>query len=131
VSSLKRTPRRKKMKLKLNRQKVIEPSVTTEVVTETHGSWSKGWVARISPPELGDKYDFKREFLKAEEEKLSRAGNGLKTYRNLPAGIYEADSVYRSYKSHRVYFSVTSTGVIKIIPSKTEALEALTAESPQ
>jgi len=87
---------------------------TAVVITEAHGSWSKGWVAALSLAPVGAKYPVDRQFLRASKIDLSRAGNGTKRY-SLPEGLYEADSVAGSYRSHRVVFVVRAGGEIEVL----------------
>lgn len=79
---------------------------SVRVITEAHSGWSKGWVARVTLAAPGSRYELDREWLRPSATSLSRAGNGTKTYDDLEDGVYEADSVWRSYQSHRTYFHV-------------------------
>lgn len=75
------------------------------VVTEAHSAWSKGWVARIVDTDDHAPGGFVQLFLHDEKSGLSRAGNGWKEYRLVEPGLYQADSVYRSYTSFRTLFA--------------------------
>lgn len=97
------------------------------VRTEVHCGWAKGWLARIELSGAGARYDLDRTFINTGDAQLSRAGNGKITYdlTDLADGIYEADSVYRSYTGFRAYFRVVAGSVVEIFDSKKAAKEAL------
>lgn len=114
----------KVMSLDLRRRvDLYETGEQPKVVTETHTSWSKGWVARVRLAKPGAKFDLDRNFLQADRMDLSRAGNGDKVYflSNLEDGVYEADSVYRSMQSFRSYFRVLNHSVVQVFESKNDA----------
>lgn len=97
------------------------------VVTEAHVGWSKGWLAKVKLSAVGAKYDLDSNFISASYRELSRAGNGNITYKlsKLEDGIYEADSVYRSGESFRLYFRVENHSVVEVFDSKDDAKVAL------
>ena len=96
-----------------------EPPGTGIVETEAHVSWSRGGVALLSLADP-DALSYDRDFLSADEKQLSRAGNGSLSYRDLPPGIFEGRSVWRSYREHVVYFSVTDSGRIDVLGDEDE-----------
>ncbi|MGG4034189.1 hypothetical protein ABEV74_10900 [Paenibacillus cisolokensis] len=107
----------------------IEWTEEAAVVTEVHSGWSKGWLARVTLAAPGARYDLHREFIGESKRDMSRAGNGTKTYKlsQLADGIYEADSVYRSYTSFRTYFRVAGGKVVELYENKAVAKAALAA----
>lgn len=76
------------------------------VTTEAHSGWSHGWLAAMTPhhDERGPTHG--RDFFRPDSTDLSRAGNGAKHYHDVPEGVYEADSVRRSFSPHRAFFHV-------------------------
>ncbi len=94
------------------------------IVCEAHGGWSKGWCALLLPGERTPDerwpgrylYDLDRRWLDSEDD-LSRAGNGRRTYDELGPGIYEADSVWRSYASRRHLIRVRPDGTATVLQS--------------
>ena len=101
------------------------------VTTEAHGAWSKGWLAKVELAAPGARFDLEREFVQADLSTVNRKGNGLKKYRldRLVDGVYEADSVWRSYQSHRTYFLVLDGSVEVIFADKLAAKNYLAATS--
>lgn len=80
------------------------------IVTEAHGSWSKGWVARIS--------DSQRRFLDPIDEQFSNNRNGLREFLVDTPGLYEVDSVCRSYHSHRLRFRLRDDRRVEFLTSR-------------
>lgn len=101
------------------------------VTTEAHGAWSKGWLAKVELAAPGARFDLEREFVQADLSTVNRKGNGIKKYRldRLVDGVYEADSVWRSYQSHRTYFLVVAGSVECIFDDKLAAKNYLAATS--
>jgi hypothetical protein len=99
------------MLLKLDRtQEIIEsPGNLTSVVIEAHPGWTKGWLAKLNAGTLTSPG---RTFLTAASSQLSNAGNGTKTFTDLENGLYEAESVWRSYKIARTVFRVQDNEII-------------------
>ncbi|MBN2980087.1 hypothetical protein [Cohnella algarum] len=97
--------------------------------TEAHSGWSKGWLARVSLSAPGARFDLEREFVRASADNTNRSGNGYKEYNlsQLVDGIYEADSVAKSYQSHRTFFQVAGGSVVEIFEDKAAAKAALGA----
>lgn len=92
----------------LNLSRGVQDTEVAHLVTEAHGGWSSGYLARVRLAGPRSKFDLDRVFVTPDEQSLSRAGNGSKTYYlcDLDDGVYEAESVYRSYSKHRVYFEL-------------------------
>jgi hypothetical protein len=90
-----------------NLVRTAEPLEAEVIRTEAHAGWSKGWLARMEliPPVLEGTYakDVSLTFFSADEENLSRAGNGSKTYAGPFDGVFVAESVWRSMTAHRHY----------------------------
>lgn len=65
------------------------------------------------------------------QQSLSRNGNGQKIYflRYLDDGYYEAESVFRSFRAHRVYFEVRDHSVVRVLESKNELKAELQKEA--
>lgn len=103
------------------------------IVTEAHGGWSKGWMARVELAAPGARFDLEREFCRADLDSTNRKGNGIKKYRldKLADGVYEADSVWRSYQGHRTYFLVEGGSVECVFDDKAAAKTflAMTADT--
>ncbi len=98
------------------------------IFTEAHSTWSKGWLARIQLAQWENtQFDLERSFITPTSADLSRVGNGHKSYAlsGLDDGIYEADSVWRSFKAHRVYFEVRDHAIVRRFANKEEAKAAL------
>lgn len=94
------------------------------VTTEAHSQWSTGYLARLRE---GKNLEIEREFLRPAKTELSRAGNGTKFYEisSMPDGVYEAESVIRSYEACKEYFRIKDGQIVEIYNSKAEALESL------
>lgn len=110
--------------LYLNRQVTLNDNSNANVVTEAHSGWSTGWVAELTldpnSPALV------RAFIEPTKRELSRAGNGTKVYANIKPGFYQADSVWRSYASHRQVFEVTDAlDIVTLGESTQPVLDAL------
>lgn len=87
------------------------------IVTEAHSSWTTGWLAEITEINEDKPGGLGRKFMPYDTESLSRAGNGSKAYVIDSPGVYEADSVWRSYKSHRTYFVVNGNMHVEVLGS--------------
>lgn len=87
---------------------VTEPAVCTSA----HAGWSAGWVAQLEKTENPAKPN--RNFLTWNKSNCSRAGNGCKVYHHLADGIYECESVVRSYESARFYLKITDGVIVEI-----------------
>ncbi|MBY9080968.1 hypothetical protein KIH86_02900 [Paenibacillus sp. HN-1] len=116
---------RKPVEMGLSLVRGIRRTDDAEVVTEAHGSWSKGWLARVTLATPGAKFDLDRKFIRASYDGRNRSGNGYLTYTGLADGIYEADSVIRSYSAHRIYFRIIAGVVAEIFEGKEDAKIAL------
>ncbi len=97
----------------------------TTLEVERHSGWAKGWLARITLPHEDDKYDLHRDFIRHDDQFLSRAGNGHLYYYDLPDGIYETDAVWRSFRGFRVYFEVRDGEIGSVTDSKKDAKQWL------
>lgn len=97
------------------------------VITEAHTKWSKGWMARIEIAPARSRWRFERTWVDPADDRRNTAGNGLLVYdlRQLPDGVYEADSVERSGRSHRAYFRVADGRVAELHLNADEARAAL------
>lgn len=97
------------------------------VITEAHTKWSKGWMARIEIAPARSRWRFERTWVDPADDRRNTAGNGLLVYdlRQLPGGVYEADSVERSGRSHRAYFRVGEGRVVELYLNADEARAAL------
>jgi hypothetical protein len=88
------------------------------VSAEVHAGWGKTWVAQIETPrddEEAANFVVHREFIDREGQAISRAGNGTYHYEITCPGLYEASSVYRSFKTWRVIFEVRADGTVERI----------------
>lgn len=83
-----------------------------EIVTERHGAWSRGWVARIVREDASAPGGLAQRFVDAVAEP-PRGKNGDARFR-VGDGLYQADSVWRSFSSHRVLFRVAG-GEVEIL----------------
>ena len=103
-----------------------EPMLITEVRTRFN---CKGWLARIEIAGPNARFDLERDWIRPDEADLSRAGNGTKTYNvnELVDGVYEAASVWRSFKQHRVFFEVEGGEIAHWTDNKREAKAWLAA----
>lgn len=97
------------------------------VITEAHAKWSKGWMARIEIAPARSRWRFDRAWVDPADDRRNSAGNGPLVYdlRQLPDGVYEADSVERSGHSHRAYLRVAEGRVVELYLNADEARAAL------
>lgn len=95
--------------------------------TEAHSGWSKGWMARITLAASRAHFDLDRSFVNGDKSGVNRSGNGTIEYNTkfLADGIYETDSVLKSYTSHRSYFRIAAGAVVELFANKNEAKAAL------
>lgn len=94
---------------------------------ETHSGWGNSYLARLLG--VGGKFGFERKFLTSSREKLSRAGNGSLFFDDLTPGVYEASSVYRSYRTFRAYFEVRDDGTFDYFGEDRDAAKARLLEA--
>jgi hypothetical protein len=93
------------------------------LITECHEEFgTNGWAALLSL--TGTRNFTTSNWLTPDREQLDRQRRGTKTYLDLPPGIYDCESVWKPYKTHRVFFEVRADGSIEIIPEH-EARERL------
>jgi hypothetical protein len=105
----------------VNLARYVALTDTPEIETEAHpGFGTTGWVAELVPqtPTWGSMrlddgkvtgmLDVTLSFQSPDREELSRAGNGHRYYRlsSLGDGVYLAESVWRSYATHRTFVLV-------------------------
>lgn len=95
----------------------VEGPLPARVECEAHPGWCKTWVARLSAPvtDADRQFGVHREFVDRDGQSLSRAGNGSVYYTVAAPGLYEASSVYRSYRGWRVIFRVHDDGTAEWI----------------
>jgi len=100
------------MPLYLNRRVEFdgERSWPLRILTEAHGSWSRGWIALLN--------DGRRSFLDPIDEQLSNNRNGLREFLVDAPGLYEVDSVCRSYRSHRLRFRLREDRRVDFLASR-------------
>lgn len=107
----------------------VRETEEASIVTEAHSGWSKGYLALVTLAAPGARFDLDRKFIRASINEVNRSGNGYLTYslKNAADGIYEADSVARSYTSMRVYFRVQGGSVVEVFDDKASAKSAMSA----
>ena len=96
------------------------------LITECHEEFgTNGWAARLTiAPSKGSLNFTTSHWLSPDSEQLDRLNRGTKTYRDLPPGLYDCESVWKPYKTHRVYFEVRADGSIEVLDEH-EARERL------
>lgn len=93
-----------------------QPLAAAPVVVRAERRHGKsGWIARILEEKPDAPGGLVREFLRAVDEDLSRAGNGMVTFEIVTPGVYEVEYVTRGMRRARTYFSVTADGTVAII----------------
>jgi hypothetical protein len=76
------------------------------VMLGKHPGWGSTWLAEVTDVDEETRGGFVQEFLDVESQSLSNVGAGSVLYRIDTDGIYQANSIWRSYTTHRVVFRV-------------------------